>query len=429
MYLQSPLASPALMSVGYIIGFDLAAISWAGGAFAWLFLIPLIAFISNTLPLTENYEQIFHDIWYNQVRMIAIGAMVVGAFHTLWKLRKPLLDGFHQTFKDIRKISGGKVTSRLQKDIPLNLTLFGIALLTIPIVIIYYIFTQDIFASIVLAFIMIIFGFLFSAVSGYLVGIMGSSNNPTSGLTLPSLLIGAVLIVIMGISGKGGVAAALGVAGVVCCAIAVSGSLLQDLKVGHYLGGTPWKMEISYIVSTIIIAFILIIPIHILHIGTPGGIGGPNLPAPQAGLMSAIAQGIIGGKMAWPLLLFGAAFAVGLILIKSPSPTLIAVGMYLPFETTSAIFVGGIIKYIVDKIAQNKFAEKAQRDKVENTGILLASGLVAGEALTGVILAALFLINVQLPIISENALLGLIIFAVIFFILIKLPLNSAKRMI
>ncbi len=268
---------------------------------------------------------------------------------------------------------------------------------------------------------------MFSAVAGYLIGIMGSSNNPTSGLTLPSLLIAAVLIALIGITGKGGVGAALGVAAIVCCALAVSGSLLQDLKVGHYLGGTPWRMEISYIISTVIIAFILIVPIHILHVGTPGGIGGPNLPAPQAGLMSALAQGIIGGKMAWPLLLFGAAFAVGLILIKAPSPTLIAVGMYLPFETTSAIFVGGIIKLIVDKIAQRKFKDKTQLDKVENTGILLASGLVAGEALTGVILAALFIINIQLPFISDSALLGLIIFAAVFYILIKIPLRSGAK--
>ncbi len=361
--------------------------------------------------------------------MIAIGAMVVGALNTLWKLRESLSTGLKRAFQDIRKIGGAENVTRISKDIPVNLALIGVALFTIPVVIIYFIFTQNLIASIILAVVMIIFGFLFSAVAGYLIGIMGSSNNPTSGLTLPSLLIAAVLIALIGITGKGGVGAALGVAAIVCCALAVSGSLLQDLKVGHYLGGTPWRMEVSYIASTVIIAFILIIPIHILHVGTPGGIGGPNLPAPQAGLMSALSQGIIGGKMAWPLLLFGAAFAVGLILIKSPSPTLIAVGMYLPFETTSAIFVGGIIKWIVDKIANRTFKEKTQLEKVENTGILLASGLVAGEALTGVILAALFIINIQLPFITDNAMLGLIIFALVFYILIKIPLQTAKKTI
>jgi len=427
LYLQSPLASPALMSVGYIIGPELAAISWAGGAFAWLFLIPLIAFLGHDLNLSNNYEEIFHDIWYNQVRMIAIGAMVVGAVNTLWKLRESLFTGLMRAFKDIKKIGHVENVSRISRDIPISLALIGVALFTIPVVIIYFVFTNNIIASIILALVMILFGFLFSAVAGYLIGIMGSSNNPTSGLTLPSLLIAAVLIAIIGITGKGGIAAALGVAAIVCCALAVSGSLLQDLKVGHFLGGTPWKMEVSYIVSTIILAFILIIPIHILHIGTPGGIGGPNLPAPQAGLMSALAQGIIGGKMAWPLLLFGAAFAIGLILIKSPSPTLIAVGMYLPFETTSAIFIGGIIKLIVDKIAQKKFEDKKKLDVIENTGILLASGLVAGEALTGVILAALFIINIQLPLISDSPILGLLIFAIVFYILIKVPINKAKK--
>jgi putative OPT family oligopeptide transporter len=423
LFLQSPIASPALMSVGYIIGPELSAISWAGGLFAWLFLIPLIAFINYDLNLASNYEAIFHDIWYNQVRMIAIGAMVVGAANTLWKLRSSLSIGLIRAFKDIKKIGGAENISRISKDIPVSIALAGIILFVIPIVIIYYIFTQDLIASIILAIVMIVCGFLFSAVAGYLVGIMGTSNNPTSGLTLPSLLIAAVLVALFGITGNGGVAAALLVAAIVCCALAVSGSLLQDLKAGHYLGGTPWKMELSYIVTTLIMAFVLIVPIHILHIGTPGGIGGPNLPAPQAGLMSALAQGIIGGKMAWPLLLFGAALAVGLILVKAPSPTLIAVGMYLPFETTSAIFVGGIIKLIVDKLAQRKYKEKSQLEKVENTGILLASGLVAGEALTGVILAALFVINIELPFISDSSLLGLLIFVVVFYVLIRIPLK------
>jgi putative OPT family oligopeptide transporter len=352
--------------------------------------------------------------------------MVVGAANTLWKLRTSLSAGLIRAFKDIKKIGGAENISRISKDIPVSIALVAIIVFVIPIVIIYYIFTQDLIASIVLAVIMIVCGFLFSAVAGYLVGIMGTSNNPTSGLTLPSLLIAAVLVALFGITGNGGVAAALLVAAIVCCALAVSGSLLQDLKAGHYLGGTPWKMEVSYIVTTLIMAFVLIVPIHILHIGTPGGIGGPNLPAPQAGLMSALAQGIIGGQMAWPLLLFGAALAIGLILIKAPSPTLIAVGMYLPFETTSAIFVGGIIKLIVDKIAQRRYKEKSQLEKVENTGILLASGLVAGEALTGVILAALFVVNVELPFISDSPLLGLLIFAIIFYVLIKVPLTSSR---
>jgi putative OPT family oligopeptide transporter len=280
-------------------------------------------------------------------------------------------------------------------------------------------------AAIVIALVMIITGFLFSAVTGYLIGIMGSSNNPISGLTLPSLVLSAVLVVIFGKTGVGGVAATLGVAAVVCCALGTAG-LVQDLKVGHILGGTPWKMEASNLLSVLITSFVLFWPLAILHSGTEGGIGGSQLPAPQAGLMAALTQGIVGGQMAWPLLLFGAAFAIGLILIKSPSPTLIAVGMYLPFESTSAIFVGGIIKYILDKFMERKQLAKEQKEKTENTGILLASGLVAGEAITGVILAGLYLANIDLPVISENPFIGLLIFPIVLYILVGIPIRKLK---
>ncbi len=426
LYLQSPLASPALVSVGYIIGFELSAIAWAGGLFAWFFLIPLAAFLNGRIPAGADIATVFTDVWQNQVRMIAIGAMLVGAVHTLWGLRKPLVEGLARAFRDLRNIRGGATSnvSRLQKDIPFSWILIGLVLLTIPITGIYFFYTHDLIASICVAVIMIVTGFLFTAVAGYLVGVMGGSNNPISGLTLPSLVIAALLMVLFGITGKGGIAAALGVAAVVCCALGIGGSILQDLKVGHILGGTPWKMELGEIVSVIVTSFVLVFPMAILHAGTPGGIGGPQLPAPQAGLMAALSQGIVGGTMPWPLLLFGAAFAIGLILIKSPSPTLIAVGMYLPFETTSAIFVGGLLKYVFDTLRKTQKYSPLEMESSENKGILLASGLVAGEAITGVVLAGLFLLNFSLPTISNNPTLGLLIFVVIALILVVIPFKK-----
>ncbi len=425
LFLQSPLASPALVSVGYIIGFELSAIAWAGGVFAWFFLIPLGVFLNGRIPAGSDIALVFHDVWYYQVRMIAIGAMLIGAVHTLWGLRKPLVEGIVRAFRDLRGIrSSSEDVSRLQKDIPFSWILIGLFILTVPITTIYFYYTHDPVASICVAVIMIVTGFLFTAVAGYLVGVMGGSNNPISGLTLPSLVIAALLMVLFGISGKGGVAAALGVAAVVCCALGIGGSILQDLKVGHILGGTPWKMELGEIVSVIVTAFVLVFPMAILHAGTPGGIGGTELPAPQAGLMAALSQGIVGGTMAWPLLLFGAAFAIGLILIKSPSPTLIAVGMYLPFETTSAIFVGGLLKYVFDKMRKTRGYTAIEMESSENKGILLASGLVAGEAITGVVLAGLFLANISLPAIADSPTLGLLIFGVIAFLLVVIPLKK-----
>ena len=216
----------------------------------------------------------------------------------------------------------------------------------LPMAWLYWHFTGHLASAVVAAVVMLVLGFLLSAVGGYLVGLVGGSNQPVSGLTLSALILSALLMVAFGVTGLAGVGAVLGVAAVVCCAICVSGSLVQDLKVGHILGGTPRKMEWSYIVSTITTSFVLVFPMLWLHdanIKQGGiGIGDRALSAPQAGLMAQLAQGIVGGEMPWGLILFGMCFSVALILIKAPSPTLIAVGMYLPFETTGAMFLGGL---------------------------------------------------------------------------------------
>jgi putative OPT family oligopeptide transporter len=424
LFLGTPIASPALMSVGYIIGPRLAAVAWAGGAFAWLCLVPLAVFLNGRFDWSGDMSAVFDDVWRRQIRLIAIGAMVVGAIHTLWKLRGPLVDGLSRAFlEQFRKKEHRNAPSRLQKDIPFGIILAGIAVLTVPVTAIYYSFTGSIAASVVIAGAMIGTGFLFAAVTGYLIGVMGSSNNPISGLTLPSLILAALLIVAFGLTGQGGVAAALGVAAVVCCALGTAG-LVQDLKVGQLLGGTPWRMEVSNIVSVVVTSFVLAAPMIILHKGTPGGIGGAQLSAPQAGLMAALAKGIVTGTMAWPLLMFGAAFALGLILIKSPSPTFIAVGMYLPFETTSAIFVGGLIKWAFDTIRRRREFSQDETDRTENKGILLASGFVAGEAMTGVLLAGLYLMNVTLPAAAPSAWLGFLVFPLVFAVLALFPLRK-----
>jgi len=270
-------------------------------------------------------------------------------------------------------------------------------------------------------------GFLMSAIAGYLVGIMGGSNNPISGLTLSALVIAAVLMVSLGVSGMSGVAAVLGVASVVCCCCSIGGDMLQDLKVGQLLGGTPRKMEMAELVGVVVAACVLPIPLQILHDGTPGGIGGPGLPAPQAGLMSIMAKGIVGGDMAWPLLLIGAGLAVCLILLRAPSVMLIAVGIYLPFETTFAIFVGGMIKSIYDRIIAKRSLTGGEKIKLENRGILLASGLIAGEALTGVLLASLVIMNFELPRFGDSPIVGLIIFPIIGLTLIGIPLRALMK--
>ncbi len=428
-YIASPAASPALMGVGYIIGPKLAAIVFSGGVFGWLFLVPLLVLLNSgfQLPADINWLEFSTKVWYFQVRPIAVGAMIVGAFYTLYKMRKSLWTGIKRAFKEIGKVSTEQEVSRLEKDLPYGIIVAAILFLLIPITIIYYYFTHNIGGALLSALVMTFAGFLFAAVAGYLVGTIGSSNNPISGLTLSTLILAAILMVLVGIKGDPGVAAVLGVAAVVCASSGVAGDIMQDLKVGHILGGTPWKMEIGVIIGVIAASLVMTFPLQVLHSGVPGGIGGPELPAPQAGLMAMLAKGIVAGEMAWGLVLVGMLFSVGLILIGSPSPMLIAVGMYLPFHTTFAIFVGGIIKFIVERIVEKRELAKAARDRIENVGTLLASGLIAGEALMGIILAALVVAKVSLPKISETPWGGLIVFAIIFYLLISLPLKAGKK--
>jgi putative OPT family oligopeptide transporter len=216
--------------------------------------------------------------------------------------------------------------------------------------------------------------------------------------------------------------------------------MMQDLKVGHILGGTPWRMQVGELIGVVVTSFVLIFPLILLHQAYPGGIGGDDLPAPQAGLMAMMANGIVGGEMAWPLVLAGMLFSVGLILIKSPSPMIIAVGMYLPFNTTAAIFLGGIIRYILLKRAEKKVKQETDQEKVENTGILLASGLIAGEALMGIILAIFVtaeeIVSFKLPSLVDSAtgvtlvlvsLLSVVVVLVLAYILIKIPLNALQK--
>jgi putative OPT family oligopeptide transporter len=293
---------------------------------------------------------------------------------------------------------------------------------------------------------MLVMGFLLSAVGGYLVGLVGGSNQPVSGLTLSTLVVAALLMVAFGVTGLQGIGAVLGVAAVVACATSMAGDMIQDLKVGHLLGGTPRSMEITCLISTIVVAFILVFPIIILHEGNLKaggiGIGDKLLPAPQAGLMAQLAKGIVGGEMPWGLILFGMAFSFALILLKSPSPMLVAVGMYLPFETTFAIYIGGLIKSFVEHRVAARKATAEQKEQVENTGVLLASGLIAGEALTGVLLAGLVLAIKDFESITQlffgvpefgfvetaaGGWISLAAFAAIAWLLVRLPLAKLKR--
>ena len=234
-------------------------------------------------------------------------------------------------------------------------------------------------------------------------------------------------MVFIGVTGDSGILGVLGVAGVVCCAAGIAGDMLQDLKVGHILGGTPWKMEVGELIGVAVAAVVLIFPM--IAMDRVYEIGSAELPAPQAGLMALMAQGIVGGDMAWPLVITGMFLAVGLILIDAPSPMLIAVGMYLPFQSTSTIFVGGLIAWALGRALDRREASEAERTKATNAGVLLSSGFIAGEALMAVLLAFIVLASevagwLVLPQIADSSLAGSLIFILLIYMLIKVPLRA-----
>ena len=426
---STPSLSPALIGIGYIIGPELASINVAGGILAWWILIPLLLFFDPDLPRrigTTDMGIASYTLWYNVVRPIAVGMMLVGAANTMYSMRTSLYNSMRGIFTVRSSGAAEKAVERTERDIPARWVVLSTAILLVPITAIYFYFTHGLISAIIAAVVMTITGFVLSAIGGYLVGLVGSSNQPLSGLTLLALILSALVMLAIGVTGLTGVAAVLGVASVVSVACSVSGSLIQDLKAGHLLGGTPWKMEVVEIVAVVLLAFFLMLPIMALHAANldTGGIGGRALPAPQAGLMAQLAKGIVGGQMAWGLLGIGAAFGIAMVLCGARAPMLVAVGMYLPFDTTSAIFVGGMLKWIVDRIGARGTDERHAR--IEEKGTLLASGLIAGEAIIGILLAVLFVAGVPalatVPFYAAwGGWLSLLGFAAIGWVLIRIP--------
>ena len=434
--LQSPAASPALVGVGFIVGPAISSTLFAGAVLGWLLLVPLGLFLNPQMAAeatdTAALINLSTEIWLKQVRPLAVGTMIVAAFYTLFKLRTPLTEGIGRAFTDIQKArSGSGTATRLNLDLDFTKVGIAILMLCVPLLALYYFFTQDLVGAIVLTVVMVILGFLFSAVAGYLVGLLGSSNNPISGLTLSTLLIVAILMVALGVTGPTGIMGVLGVAGVVCCACGIAGDMLQDLKVGHILGGTPWKMEVGELIGVVVAALVLIWPMIVMD--QVYEIGSLELPAPQAGLMALMARGIVGGEMAWPLVITGMFLALGLILINSPSPMLIAVGMYLPFSSTSAIFVGGLMAWMLSRTLTARGASDATKTRATNTGVLLSSGFIAGEALMAVVLAFVVMggryydIEQVLPSYAQSALFGALVFIALYYMLVNVPLKASAE--
>lgn len=465
MLIGSPEISPAYLGVGYIIGPRLGALNFSGGILAWGILVPVILYfmlpsidvaalqatlMANNPGMTpEEAAQgvtlsIIGQIARYIVKPIAIGGMLVSAFYTLYRMRKNLFAGITRSVNDVKKsMQGHQIhVPRTEKDLSLRtimLGILGIAILTFFIT--FYFFKTTFTVALVSATVLIILAFFFAAISGYLVGIMGSSNNPISGLTLTGLVVTALIMVLIGVRGAEGIASVLGVAAIVCVAAAVAGEMLQDLKAGHILGGTPWKMQVGDVVGVFTASLVMFGVLVMLNNGDiaqgvregyQGGFGSKNLPAPQAGLMALLSRGIVGGDMAWPLIVAGMLMATALILMQVKSPMLICVGIYLPLQTTFAIFIGGLIKGITDWWINRKNYSEVQKSKVENVGILVASGLIAGEALMGLVLAGfrgfnIFLTDYFFFFRNPSFIISLVVLALLALIMIWWPAVIGKK--
>ncbi len=397
----APSVSPAYLGVGYIIGLRLASIQFAGSVLAWGLLVPLLVFflgpqLRQYLPADtpDNWAMISVAVWRFIVRPIAVGGMLVGAAYTLYGMRKSLTAGLGKAFSDLRQTAEQQAKLSRTERYMSSKAVFGlIALMFVLMCFLYIHISGLVWPAVFAAVVMLIVGFFFATVSGSLVGFIGSSNNPVSGLTLSTLIIAALLMVSLGVSGTPGVAAVLGVAAVVCVSASVAGELLQDFKVGYILGGTPRTIQIAELIAVVVASLMMYFPLMLLHEANikAGGIGfgDRQLSAPQAGLMATLAIGIVGGDMPWPLVVVGIFFGVAMIMMQVRSPMLVAVGMYLPFETTFAIFLGGVFRSVGDWVAKRRGFNQAQKARVENAGVLTASGLIAGEAVLGLVWAGL----------------------------------------
>ena len=386
--------SPALISVGYIVGRNIGILVVAGGLISWAVAIPIY---SAMVGFEGDALDSAWTIWNSKIRYLGVGAMVVGGVWSLVKLFKPLVEGIKASLDAVKSRSVDGDVPLEERDTPINFVAIALAALLIPVFLLYFEIIGSIGIAALLTVVMIVFGFLFSAVAAYMAGVVGSSNNPISGVTIATILFSSILLLaLLGTDSGVGAASAIMVGAVVCCAAAIGGDNLQDLKAGHILGATPWKQQVMQIVGTLSAAVVLGLVLDILH--TAYTIGSPTLSAPQATLMKSVADGVFTGDLPWTFVYIGAFIAVLIILIdirqeKAGSdfrvPVLaVAVGIYLPITLTVPIFIGGMINHLGKKAGGSTASEKR--------GLLMASGLITGEALMGILVALpIFLTGVK----------------------------------
>lgn len=453
--------SPALVAVGYIVGLNISTLVFMGGVITWWVAIPAYVGMNGFDVVAQELvdagkfvsvdgvtpEALGGALWSAKMRYLGVGAMIVGGLWALLSLRSALVTAFTSGVKAFKEGSKKLAdTLRTEIDTPMSWVLMGIGIMIVPIFFIYLTIIQDVPVTLFMAILMVVAGFLFSAVAGYMAGLVGSSNNPISGVTIATILSTALmLLLLMGSSDPGrGAAGAILVGAVVCCAAAIAGDNMQDLKAGYVLGATPRNQQIMQMIG-VIAGALLIAPVLNLLLESKG-IGSPTaehpdpLTAPQATLMMSVATGIFGGELPWTIITIGACLGVVIIITdqilkaKGSSfkmPVLaVAVGLYLPFELDSSIFIGGVIAWMIERSFSKNAITGEPAEKANNAGLLIASGLITGEALMGILIALLATFGLNLQLGAQplgGSLVGLGILALILIYLYRAVIHQAKQ--
>lgn len=439
--------SPALVSVGYIVGLNIAVLVFLGGAISWYAAIPVYStfYLSNSPELAAAFEagmsanDLAFAIWTSQIRYLGVGAMLVGGIWALISMRGSLVSGVMSGLKAELPLTAGGY-DHTKHDTPMKFVLIGVAVFVLPIFALYHVIVGSLGIAFAMTLVMVTAGFLFSSVAAYMAGLVGSSNNPISGITIATILMTSLLLLwLMGGDATAGPAAAIMVGAVVCCAAAIAGDNLQDLKAGYLVGATPWRQQVmqaaGVLAAVLVMAPILNLLLQAYGIGAPTAAQPNALLAPQATLMASVAEGVFGAGLPWTMVAIGALIGVAIIALDEylkatgaswRAPVLaVAVGIYLPLELATAILLGGLIAFYARRRTQ---ASGVDPVVAQRNGMLFASGLITGEALIGIGMAVPIVLSGNPDIITLGlelpTIVGLLVIAALSTMLYKVATKS-----
>ena len=422
---------PAVMSVGYICGARISSFMFAGGVLSWLVLIPaIVLFGGDTVIFGQAVSEVYAEggasgIWGTYVRYIGAGALAAGGIISLIKSLPLIVTTFGGAMKSLKN-GGAASNDRTGKELNLAIVLISILVLTLAIWLI-----PAIPVSLIGAIIIVVFGFFFATVSSRMVGLVGSSNNPVSGMAIATLLISTLILKVTGMTGIAGMASAIAIGSIICIVSAIAGDTSQDLKTGYILGSTPRKQQIGEIIGVVASALAIGGTLYLLD--TAWGFGKNELAAPQATLMKLITEGVMEGNLPWELVFIGVFIAVVVEIIGIPVLPF-AIGIYLPVQLNACIMVGGLVRLALDKM---KKPEK-EKEAIINDGVLFCSGMIAGEGLVGILLALLAVFGVD-KMLNLSAMLGIpqsvmdiggiVLFALIVLTVLKFSLWKKRKVV